>query len=87
MYSCKTGKKKVTTGSKAAEQQDCNSGLPQQVSVPVPCSDGKPSAKVSKDSDPQRAGKGTREVKSADFKSSPSKLLSDRNLRVMVMMS
>ncbi|CAM6011119.1 unnamed protein product [Sphagnum balticum] len=48
---------------------------------------GKPSAKVSKDSDPQRAGKGTREVKSADFKSSPSKLLSDRNLRVMVMMS
>ncbi|CAK9230898.1 unnamed protein product [Sphagnum troendelagicum] len=48
---------------------------------------GKPSAKVSKDSDPQRAGKGIREVKSADFKSSPSKLLSDRNLRVMVMMS
>jgi hypothetical protein len=33
------GKKKVTTGRKAAEQQDCNSGLPQQVSVPVPCSD------------------------------------------------
>ncbi len=38
---------------------------------------GKPSAKASKDSDPQRPGKGTREVKSADFKSSTSKLLSE----------
>ncbi|CAM6033329.1 unnamed protein product, partial [Sphagnum compactum] len=38
---------------------------------------GKSSAKAHKDSDPQRAGKGTREVKSADFKSSPSKLLSE----------
>jgi hypothetical protein len=32
-------KKKVTTGSKAAAQQDCISGLPQEVYVPVPCSD------------------------------------------------
>jgi hypothetical protein len=38
---------------------------------------GKPSAKASEDSDPQRAGKGTQEVKSADFRSSPSKLLSE----------
>jgi len=39
---------------------------------------GKPSSKASEDSDPQRAGKGTREVKSADFKSSPLKLLSEQ---------
>ncbi|CAK9879163.1 unnamed protein product [Sphagnum jensenii] len=31
--------KKVTTGSKAAAQQDCISALPQQVYLPVPCSD------------------------------------------------
>jgi hypothetical protein len=38
---------------------------------------GKPSAKAHKDSDPQRAGKGTWEVKSADFKSSSLKLLNE----------
>ncbi|CAM6033325.1 unnamed protein product [Sphagnum compactum] len=38
---------------------------------------GKPSAKASEDNDPQRVGKGTWEVKSADFKSSPSKFLSE----------
>ncbi len=171
----------MTTGSQAAAQQDCISGLPQQVYAPVPCSDvptgvyacstlastfvknvllflrfpvispcqsgknlhafkldcglfvqfldlqntisyeilkrkwsawsqallsgpwilfqfeslqdnmqaslhffqdhvsrkGKPSAKAHKDSDPQSAGKGSWEIKSADFKSSPSKLLSE----------
>jgi hypothetical protein len=33
------GKKKAMAGSKAAAQQDCISGPPQQVYVPVPCSD------------------------------------------------
>jgi hypothetical protein len=38
---------------------------------------GKPSAKANKDSDPQKAGKGTWEIKSADSKSSPSELDGD----------
>ncbi|CAK9231736.1 unnamed protein product [Sphagnum troendelagicum] len=38
---------------------------------------GKPSAKAHKDSDPQRAGKGTWEVISAEFRSSSSKLLNE----------
>jgi hypothetical protein len=64
------GKKKAMAGSKAAAQQDRISGPPQQVK-------GKPSAKANKDSDPQKAGKGTWEIKSADSKSSPWKLLSE----------
>ncbi|CAM6002717.1 unnamed protein product [Sphagnum balticum] len=38
---------------------------------------GKPSAKANKDSDPQKAGKGTWEIKSADSKNSPSELDGD----------
>jgi hypothetical protein len=38
---------------------------------------GKPSAKANKDSDPQKAGKGTWEIKSADSKSSPWELRSE----------
>ncbi|CAN5950854.1 unnamed protein product [Sphagnum jensenii] len=64
------GKKKAMAASKAAAQQDRISGPPQQVK-------GKPSAKANKDSDPQKAGKGTWEIKSADSKSSPWKLLSE----------
>jgi hypothetical protein len=64
------GKKKAMAGSKAATQQDRISGPPQQVK-------GKPSAKANKDSDPQKAGKGTWEIKSADSKSSPSELDGD----------
>ncbi|KAH9556072.1 hypothetical protein CY35_07G007600 [Sphagnum magellanicum] len=80
MDNSKPGKKKVTTGSKAAEQyvsQDCLSKC-MYLSIAQMYILGKPSAKASKDSDPQRAGKGTREVKSADFKSSPLKLLSEQ---------